>query len=69
MDQDEHDSIIDWFLYKEFPKKLQTRDSKKAFKKKMKKYKYEPEKRKLFHHLNDKVCKKLFIHIKKRKKI
>lgn len=64
MEDDEHDSIIKWFLYKEFPEKIQERESKKAFKKKMKKYKFVPESNRLFYCSTTKVCNQVINKIK-----
>ena len=43
MKQDVFDSIVQWFLYKEYPSHITKRDEKKNWKKKMKKYNYKEE--------------------------
>jgi hypothetical protein len=57
MDNEEHDDIINYFLYNEYPPVILkgSKDSKKNYRKKMKKFKYNSENNKLFYHINNKV--------------
>jgi len=55
MEQDVFQSIVQWFLYKEYPSHITKRDEKKNWKKKMKKYNYKEEDNNLFYHVNNKV--------------
>jgi hypothetical protein len=56
MDQVEYDEIVEYILYKTFPKGYK-KNSKKNFKRKVnKKFKYDITTGKLFYHINNKVC-------------
>lgn len=63
MDVNTFSEIKEWFLYKIFPSKIKNRESKKNFKKKMKKYKYEEESDLLFYHINNEVCFIVFVFV------
>ena len=56
INQEQWDDIISWFKYKEYPSSITEREEKKAWKKKMKKYKFQIDKNLLFYHANNIVC-------------
>ena len=55
MDDEQWENIVNWLTYRQYPTTITERESKKAWKKKMKKYQYMEDKDLLFYHLNKEV--------------